>query len=112
MRGTSFRSWFIIIALFLLLMPIQVYGQSDQVKIGVLASRGADDALKTWQPTAEYLTKEIPQYSFVIVPLDIDEIAPAVERNDVDFVITNPKFSKEEGGTITISTRKYGGTGL
>ena len=114
MRGTSFRSWFIIIALLLLLMPIQVYGQSDQVKIGVLASRGADDALKTWQPTAEYLTKEIPQDSFVIVPLDIDEIAPAVERKDVDFVITNPSNYVEleaSYGATRIATMKsiYGG---
>jgi hypothetical protein len=84
MRGTSIIYFFLFIALLLAVMP--VHGQ-DEVKIGVLASRGAEDTLNTWQPTAEYLSKEIPQYSFVIVPLDLNEIAPAVEHKNIDFIL-------------------------
>ncbi len=61
-----------------------------RVRIGVLAKRGAERCLLKWGPTAEYLTAEIPGYTFSIVPLGYDEIAPAVERGEVDFVLANP----------------------
>lgn len=113
MISKSIRSCFLIIALLLIFTTAPVYGQGE-IKIGVLASRGANDTLKTWQPTAEYLSKEIPQYSFVIVPLDIDEIAPAVDRKEVDFVITNPSNYVELEATygatrIATMESKYGG---
>jgi len=113
MRGTSIKPCFFIIALLLVFMTMPVHGQNE-VKIGVLASRGAEDTLKTWQPTAEYLTKEIPQYSFVIVPLDLDAIAPAVERKGVDFIITNPgnyvELEANYGATrIATMESMYGG---
>ncbi|HEX8204257.1 MAG TPA: PhnD/SsuA/transferrin family substrate-binding protein, partial [Isosphaeraceae bacterium] len=60
------------------------------VRLGVLAYRGADDARRRWQPTADYLTAQIPGHTFAIVPLAWDAIAPAVERHDVDFVATSP----------------------
>jgi two-component system sensor histidine kinase TtrS len=43
-----------------------------------------------WAPTAAYLNKVIPDYSFVMVPLNNKTISPIVERGEVDFVITNP----------------------
>ena len=60
------------------------------VRIGVLAHRGKDEALKTWTPTAQYLSHEIPGHNFVIVPLNNDDIGPAVEYRDVEFLLTNP----------------------
>ena len=60
------------------------------VRIGVLAHRGKDEALKTWTPTAQYLTREVSGNNFVIVPLNNDDIGPAVEYKDVEFVLTNP----------------------
>ena len=60
------------------------------IKIGVLAKRGHKRCVEKWGPTAEYLTNEIPGYSFSIVPLDYDEIRPAVTREEVDFILTNP----------------------
>ncbi len=59
------------------------------VKIGVLAYRGDDEAMKMWSPTAEYLGAHVPNHSFSIVPLDFREIGPAVSNGDVDFVIAN-----------------------
>ena len=41
------------------------------VKIGVLAHRGGDVALRMWTPTAIYLTEKIPGVTFTIVPLGL-----------------------------------------
>ena len=60
------------------------------VRLGVLAHRGKNEALKTWSPTAQYLSRKIPGYKFVIVPLSNDDIGPAVEYNELEFVLTNP----------------------
>ena len=64
----------------------------EPVKVGVLAKRGRERCLEKWGPTAQYLTKTLPGYSFTIVPLDFDEVEPAVERGEVDFVLANPAF--------------------
>jgi two-component system, sensor histidine kinase and response regulator len=60
--------------------------------IGVLAKRGSENCLAEWTATADYLTDQIPGCSFMIVPLRFDEICPAVERGDQDFIIANPSF--------------------
>ncbi len=63
--------------------PLPVY------KIGVLAFRGEDKALKRWSPTADYLNRQIPSANFTVIPLDLEQMRHAVEEQQVDFVITN-----------------------
>ena len=46
---------------------------SESVRIGVLAFRGAETAVRQWSATADYLSGEIPGHSFSIVPLDLNE---------------------------------------
>ena len=58
-------------------------------KIGVLAFRGEDKALKRWLPTAEYLNEQLPGANFVVIPLDLEQLRQSVEKQQVDFVITN-----------------------
>lgn len=58
-------------------------------KIGVLAFRGEDKALKRWLPTAEYLNEQLPNANFVVIPLDLEQLRQSVEKQKVDFVITN-----------------------
>jgi len=60
------------------------------VRLGVLAFRGHDVALQRWNPTANYLSTELPAYKFQIVPLTNDDIKLFVENGQVDFVLTNP----------------------
>jgi len=72
------------------LIPQGVQAADQLVRVGVLAHRGKDEALKAWTPTARYLSLEIPGHHFVIVPLNNDDIGPAVEYRDVEFVLTNP----------------------
>lgn len=72
------------------LIPQPTLAADHLVRVGVLAHRGKDEALKAWSPTARYLSREIPGFNFVIVPLNNDDIGPAVEYRDVEFVLTNP----------------------
>lgn len=63
---------------------------SKNVLIGVLAFRSNAETLKEWEPTARYLDKMVPGYTFTILPLSYPEINEAVQNGKVDFIITNP----------------------
>lgn len=65
------------------------------VTIGVLAFRGPETAYKMWTPTADYLSAQLPQYSFRIVPLKFEEIDTAVQRGEVDFILANSSIYVE-----------------
>jgi len=62
---------------------------AQELKIGVLAFRGNLAAVKRWQPTAAYLSEQIPEHLFRIIPLGLDQLRAAVSRREIDFVITN-----------------------
>ena len=63
---------------------------NTDVIIGVLAFRGEDTAFERWIPTADYLSKQIPSYHFVIKPLTLNGMRQAVRHHQVDFILTNP----------------------
>ncbi len=87
----------------------QVYAAEKKIKIGVLAVRGPEQCLKNWSPTADYLTRQIPGYTFVIVPLTHDQITPSIGNAEVDFILTNSSYyvELEQGfGVNRIATLK------
>ncbi|MCW9040632.1 MAG: PhnD/SsuA/transferrin family substrate-binding protein, partial [Rhodospirillales bacterium] len=59
------------------------------VRLGVLAFRGKADAIARWTPTAEYLSRTVAGTKFFVEPLTLAEMAPAVARGDIDFILTN-----------------------
>ena len=65
------------------------------IKIGVLAKRGPERCLQQWSATADYLSGQIPDYKFVIVPLSFKQIHEAVALDDVDFILANPAIYVE-----------------
>ncbi len=65
------------------------------IRIGVLAKRGRQQSLDQWRPTADYLSQQIPDHSFSILPLDFDEIFEAVANRKVDFIFANSSFYVE-----------------
>lgn len=81
--------------LALMVFMSQVHGatlpnqQSEIVRIGVLANRGAEYALKQWTPHADYLNAELAPRRFEIVPLSFSALTGAVQRREVQLVITN-----------------------
>jgi len=85
----------VLLALGILLLaePLPVCADESEAelhKIGVLAKRGSGSALKKWQATADYLTREIPGHRFEIAPLKFNDIASAVDIGTIDFLLANP----------------------
>ncbi len=62
----------------------------EPIRIGVLATRGPALARAQWQPLLRWLAQRVPDHRFVLHPLGLDELAEAVAREHLDFVITNP----------------------
>lgn len=84
------RIFSILLAFIGLFVAQSTPASEHLVRLGVLAHRGKEEALKSWGPTAQYLSRQIPGYHFVIIPLSNDDIGPAVEYNELEFVLTNP----------------------
>lgn len=76
----------IMLSLFFFLSNLQA---QESFKIGVLAKRGAANCMKQWSATADYLSQKLPGKSFKIIPLDFDQVEPAVQKKEVDFVLVN-----------------------
>ncbi|NLS94694.1 MAG: sensor histidine kinase [Planctomycetaceae bacterium] len=58
--------------------------------MGVLATWSPVDCLRKWEPTAAFLSQAVPEARFVIQPLTYEQILPAVERGEIDFLVANP----------------------
>ena len=63
---------------------------ADSVVIGVLAYDGRAQALQRWQHTADYLSAQIPEQQFEILPLTHEELEHAINKSQLDFILTNP----------------------
>jgi PAS domain S-box-containing protein len=63
---------------------------NGEIRIGVLSHRGDAITERMWTPTADYLTRALPDQRFRIVPLDFTQVDPAVRDARVDFVLVNP----------------------
>ncbi len=117
----SLSSYQRLCALPLLLLFSCIYVQAagpvvDSVRIGVLAKRGDERTLQRWQPTADYLSKEIPRYRFIVVPLDFVEIDQVVAKGEVEFVLANSaiyvELEKDYGaGRIATMRNRNGSRG-
>jgi len=94
---SGLRSLFQPLAVLLLLVFLLQAGwlwAADAVTtqtIAVLAHRGKEQALKTWQPTADYLTRSLPGYKFQILALEHAELEEAVVQRRTDFVLSDPE---------------------
>jgi ABC-type phosphate/phosphonate transport system substrate-binding protein/DNA-binding CsgD family transcriptional regulator len=63
---------------------------AESISIGVLAYKGKAQTLLQWMPMAKYLSDKIPAYHFRIVPLTLEEINQAINKDQLNFVLTNP----------------------
>ena len=66
-----------------------VVAEGPNYAIGVLAKRGEAITLKRWSATADYLTQQIADAQFHIVPLPFEEIEPAIRAKRIDFLLAN-----------------------
>jgi len=67
-----------------LTLATSCWAQPSEVRIGVLAFRGVDMAREMWTPTAHYLSRQLPDYAFQIVPLDLRK---AIEKRKYHQVV-------------------------
>jgi len=63
---------------------------ADTLTLGVLAYRPIDQETARWQPLAEHLGKALPGQRVLLQALTYPELNRALERNELDFVLTNP----------------------
>ncbi|MDJ0807934.1 MAG: PhnD/SsuA/transferrin family substrate-binding protein [Gammaproteobacteria bacterium] len=71
-------------------LPVSAWADATPVTIGVLSHRGDWVTRNMWGLTADYLEEAVPQYKFHILPLDFNEVDPAVASGKIDFVLVNP----------------------
>ncbi len=84
------------LTLILFLSSLTAYGASSEtdipVRVGVLAKRGTDFCRSKWNPTIDYLSEHIEGYSFSLLPLTFKQIESAVDKQEIDFLLTNPGY--------------------
>ncbi len=68
--------------------------QAQEIKIGVQAYKGAEQAIREWKPTADYLSSALGK-SFTIVPYNDKDLIDAVKEGRVDFFFSNPSIYVE-----------------
>lgn len=70
--------------------PRKSHGVIAQFKIGVLANHGVLAAKQRWQPMMDYLSAQIPDSHFEVVPLDFKGMETQLLSHELQFIITNP----------------------
>lgn len=79
----------VLVAMFTL--ALTAVAAQAEIKLGVLAKRGAPQAMAQWGPTAEYLSGKVGD-KVTIVPLKFEAIEPMVRQGKIDFVLANSAF--------------------
>jgi phosphate/phosphite/phosphonate ABC transporter binding protein len=86
---------FVLLSILLFFPFLSVMdSKAQEYTIAVLANRGADQCIKQWKPTAEYLAAKVGK-PFVIVPLNFDQLPEWTKDGKVDFVLSNSAFYAE-----------------
>ncbi len=66
---------------------------AQEINVGVVAISGIAKAYKSWQPTIDYLNRNLTEYSFKLVliePKEMSKLELKVKNNEIDFIITPP----------------------
>ncbi|MBN9696011.1 MAG: diguanylate cyclase [Zoogloea sp.] len=87
-RGTGVLRWLVWVMLWLLASGAcaeQVY------RVGVTSFRDKAVTLQEWGPTMSFLSGQVADARFEVVPLTLPEFEDALARRELDFVLTNPQ---------------------
>ncbi len=77
-------------AVVLLLASAVYAAPGKDLSLGVLAFRPKPETQAQWQPLADYLTHELRGRKVRLKVLNYGEMEAALDRNKLDFVLTNP----------------------
>jgi ABC-type phosphate/phosphonate transport system substrate-binding protein len=103
----------IVPVVFLLVWLIAAPAASAEVKLGMLAQRGADAAVREWGPLVDYLSAQIGE-KVVLVPLKFTEVREWWRENPDGVMFANPWFyvrAKVRRGAKALVTVKYMNSG-
>ena len=85
-----FKSLFFILLSFLFIQFSFGNDTHKNYKIGVLSLTTKEKTIKKWEATANYLSTNIKNSTFSIIPMTYDEINLAMKKTEIDFLLTNP----------------------
>ena len=77
-----------------LLLAAGPAGAQDATRVfyvGITSFRDKAVTLREWQPTMDYLSRQIAGAKFVAVPMDLPDFEQALTDKKLDFLITNPQ---------------------
>lgn len=78
----------------LVLLVVFAGAAQAEIKIGVLAKRGAATAMGKWKATGDYLSAKLGE-PVTIIPLKFTAIEPMVKDGKIDFMLANSAFYVE-----------------
>lgn len=84
----------VTVLLGLMLIAVFTGVAHAEIKIGVLAKRGASKAMMKWKATGDYLATKLGE-PVVIIPLKFTAIEPMVKAGKIDFLLANSAFYVE-----------------
>ena len=97
------------LVLVLIMTVLSAFCSWAEVKIGILAQRGKDEAVKEWSGLTEYLSDKVGE-KFVLVPLSFTEFRDFYVTEKSGFIFANPWFyvrAKVRRGAHAIVTARY-----
>ncbi|MBI5252054.1 MAG: phosphate/phosphite/phosphonate ABC transporter substrate-binding protein [Desulfomonile tiedjei] len=103
----------VVLAASILVAILVTDAAQADVKLGMLAQRGAETALREWGPLGEYLSERIGE-KVTIVPLKFTEFMDFPDLEPSGFIFTNPWFyvrAKVLKNAKALVTVKYQGSG-
>jgi diguanylate cyclase (GGDEF)-like protein/PAS domain S-box-containing protein len=90
-REKTVKSWLRICAL-LVLLASSAQAAEKEIRIGVLSFRSLEQTKLQWQATADYLNTQMAGFHFSIIPMYYSSLDLAINRHELDFVLTNPEY--------------------
>ena len=81
---------FVLACLLPFLVSAPVYAGKDLV-LGIYAYLPHEVMQTRYQPLVDYLNQQLPDHTFHLKVLELDEFQPAIEQQHIDFIFTNPR---------------------
>ena len=111
-RGVEMARWYVIGIVVIITLGLGSPAHAE-IKIGMLAQRGPETALKEWGGMADYLTEQMGD-KVTVVPLRFTEVLDFCREQPDAFLFANSWFyirAKVLRGAKALVTAKYKGSG-
>lgn len=99
----------------IVLLAVSSSVNAETVKIGLRAHHGIEKSMSQWKPTADFLSKQIPEHKFVMIPfVGINELMQEATKNKFDFILSNPssyvelELSLGASAILTLRNKRQG----